>query len=99
MYADGVKLYTVLQTKADYYSLQCELNQLFEWSERWNLTISYNKCMHAGNTNCKLSMTLNSIALPVVNEVKDLGVFVDSNLTFHSHIDKIDKHAHLFART
>jgi len=30
-----VKLYTVLQTKADYYSLQCKLNQLFEWSEKW----------------------------------------------------------------
>jgi len=34
----------VLQTKADYYSLQCKLNQLFEWSERWQLIISYNVC-------------------------------------------------------
>jgi len=83
--------YTVLQTKADYYSLQCKLNQLIEWSERWQLTISYNKCntMYVGNTNCKLSMSLNSNTLPVVNEVKDIGVFVDSNLTFHSHIDNI----------
>jgi len=80
-----------LHTKADYYSLQCKLNQLFEWSERWQLTISYNKCniMYVGNTNCKLSISLNSNTLPVVNEVGDLGVFVDSNLTFHSHIDKI----------
>jgi len=91
LYADNVKLYTVLQTKADYYSLQCKLNQLFQWSERWQLTISYNKCniMYVGNTNGKLSMPLNSNTSPVVNEVKDLGVFVDSNLTFHSHIDKI----------
>jgi len=43
--------------------------------------------MYVGNTNCKLIMSLNSNTL--VNEVKDLGVFVDSNLTFHSHIDKI----------
>jgi len=35
LFADDVKLYTVLQTKADYYSLQCKLKQLFEWSERW----------------------------------------------------------------
>jgi len=34
-------------------------------------------------------MSLNSNILPVVNEVRDLGVFVDSNLTIHSHIDKI----------
>ena len=34
-------------------------------------------------------MSLNSNALPVAIEVKDLGVFVDSHLTFHSHIDSI----------
>jgi len=34
-------------------------------------------------------MSLNSSTLPVVDEVKDLGVFANSNLTFHSHIDKI----------
>jgi len=34
-------------------------------------------------------MSLNSNTLPVVNEVKNIGVFMDSNLTFHSHIDKI----------
>jgi len=53
LYADDVKLYSVLQTKADYYSLQCKLNQLFEWSERWQLTISYNKynIMYVGYTN------------------------------------------------
>jgi len=51
-YADDVKLHTVMQTKVDYYSLQCKLNQLFEWSERWQLTISYNNCynMYVGNT-------------------------------------------------
>jgi len=43
------------------------------------------------NTDCKLSrpMSLNSNTLPVVNEVKDLGVFVISHLTFHSHIVKL----------
>jgi len=45
--------------------------------------------MSVGNTNCKLSMTLNSNTLIVVNEVRDIGVFVDRNLTFHSHIDVI----------
>jgi len=91
LYVDDVKLYTVLQTKADYYSLQYQQNQLFEWSERWQLTISYNKfnIMYVGTTNCKLSMTLNSNTLPVVNEVKVIGAFVDSNLTFHSQTDKI----------
>jgi len=46
--------------------------------------------MYVGNTNCKSSMSLNSNTLPVVNEVKDLSVFVDSHLTFHSHVDNIN---------
>jgi len=37
-------------------------------------------------TYCKLSMLLNIV---ISYEVKDLGVFVDGHLTFHSHIDKI----------
>jgi len=43
LYADDVTVNTALQTKADYYSLQTKLNQLFERSERRQLTISYNK--------------------------------------------------------
>ena len=43
--------------------------------------------MYVGNTNCNLSVTLNSNTLPVV--IRDLGVLVDSNLTFHSYIDKL----------
>jgi len=45
--------------------------------------------MCVGNSNCKLSKSLNSNTLPVINEAKDLDVFVDSNLTFNSHIDEI----------
>jgi len=93
----------ILYCKRRQIITQCKLNQLFEWSERWQLTISNNKCniMYVGNTNCELGMSLNSnsITLPVVNEVRDLGVFVDSCLTFHSHIDKIVARAVIRAQT
>jgi len=43
---------------------------------------------YVGNASCKLSMSQND-ALPVVNEVKDIGVVVIyTHLTFHFHIDK-----------
>jgi len=38
-------------------------------------------------TDCDLSMSLKSYTFPVINEVKDLGVVVDTFLTFHCHID------------
>jgi len=51
---------------------------------KWHLPISCNKCNNVGNTDCNL----NSNTFPVVNEVTNLGVVVDTHLTFHSHIDK-----------
>jgi len=44
--------------------------------------------MYVGNTSCNVSMTLNDNILPVVDEVKDLGVIVDSHLSFDVHISK-----------
>jgi len=42
--------------------------------------------MFIGNTNCKPSLLLNNVCLAVVDEVNDLGVVIDSGLTFHTHI-------------
>jgi len=44
--------------------------------------------MYVGNTSCNVSMTLNDNILPVVDEVKDLGVIIDSHLSFDAHITK-----------
>jgi len=43
-------------------------------------------------------MSLNSNTLPVVNEVKDVGVIVDSNLRFTLTFIRL-LHVLLFART
>ena len=53
--------------------------------------MSCNKCIitYVGITECKLNLSLNSNALPVGDEVKYLGVFVDSHLTFYSHFDNV----------
>ena len=40
----------------------------------------------ACDTNYKPSLLLNNVCLAVVDEVKDLGVVIDSRLTFHTHI-------------
>jgi len=79
-----------LQTETD--SLNSILNELYEWSLKLQISISvtYNtfSIVYVGNIDSKLSMSLNSNNVPVVNEVKDLGVVADTHLTFHSHIAK-----------
>jgi len=52
--------------------------------------LSHTKCsvMYVGNTDCNVCMTLNDNVLSVVDEVKDLGVIVDSHLSLDTHISK-----------
>ena len=45
--------------------------------------------MFIGNLGCKASLLLDGNELAVVGETKDLGVIVDSHLTFGAHIDQM----------
>jgi len=76
LYADNLKLYTVLHADEDYGNLQDKLNAIYDWSHNWQLGISCKKCnlMYIGNTNCKSSLLLNNVCLAVMDEVNDLGV-------------------------
>jgi len=98
LYADDLKMYSVLETDADCKILQHKLNDIYDWSNMWQLQISYKKCnaMYIGNLECNSGLLLNGNVLPVVDEVKDLGIVVDARLTFESHINQIVKRA--FAR-
>jgi len=49
--------------------------------------------MYVGRTSCNANLSLNVNMLPVVNRVKDLGVIIDSHLTFTYHIDQIVERA------
>ena len=44
LYADDIKLYSVLDNPLDYSDLQSNLNELKQWSDRWLVNISYKKC-------------------------------------------------------
>jgi hypothetical protein len=91
LYADDVKLYCVLDTDADTLHLQSKLDEICSWSSTWQLGISYGKCnaMFIGNPIRNVNLFLGNNLLPVVGNVKDLGVIVDSQLSFASHIDQI----------
>jgi len=65
LYADDLKLYTVLHADEDCGNLQDKLNDIYDWSHNWQLGISHKKCnlMYIGNTNCKPSLLLNNACL------------------------------------
>ena len=92
LYADDIKLYSVVNTDHDRAALQNSLNRLKDWSDTWQLQISITKCtsMNLGRADSdSFTFTLGNNDLPLETSVKDLGVTVDSNLKYAQHINNI----------
>ena len=91
MYADDVKLYHRIQSQSDVDDLQADLDRLLQWSNTWRLILNPAKCKFISFTlrTCPIesTYTLNGHSLERCDQIRDLGVFLDSKLTFAHHID------------
>ena len=81
-FADDTKLGGKALTAGDCEVIQRDLDNLSTWSEKWLLKFNKNKCkvMHIGYNNEKVNYTLQAHNLIKVEEEKDLGVMVKSDL-------------------
>ena len=85
LYADDVKIYSVIGFRSDCNNFQVNLTKLFSWSVLWQLSIAYNKC----GTVCvdapswftaneyRLTYELGNNTLCNQVSVKDLGITID----------------------
>ena len=92
LFADDLKLYSSITSDSDSIRLQINLQQLEQWSDLWQLTISVKKCsiLHISNNDKpKSKYTLCNTVLPNSSPVRDLGVLVDSKLKFGIHINSV----------
>ena len=74
LYADDIKIYSVLNNVLVVLFIQVKLDELQNWYDQWQLDISYKKCNVLLVTNKKempsLALTLSDKQLPVVDTVK-----------------------------
>ena len=91
LFADDAKLSRKIHTIGDCIHLQSALIIIFQWSSAWQLFLSIPKCMvlHLGRSNPNFRYNLSDVQLGHQQYVKDLGVTVSSNLTYHKHIEII----------
>ena len=75
--------------------MQNGLNNLEEWSKKWQLPFNESKCkvLHFGYNNEKRDYTMNDHRLEAVRFERDLGVIVDDELKFHMHTATATKKA------
>ena len=77
-FADDSKLFGKVNNDSDRDVIQQDLHSLVEWSDKWQMTFNTEKCkvMHLGKQNKRFDYYMNNQKLGVVNEEKDLGVFI-----------------------
>ena len=97
--AVDIKIYLEICCDSDINRLQHCIDALCQWSNLWQLTLSVGKCFHMRVGFTKLNTqpiyTINNVALNTVSALRDLGVLMDSHLSFASHVKNIVSKAHI----
>ena len=96
LFADDVKLYLQIVNDVRVLQLQLAVDALVAWAKEWQLSISVNKCcvLNVGKVTCDTCLSIDGIALPVVDSACDLSVTVSCDLSPLLHISNIVAKAH-----
>lgn len=98
MYADDLKIFSAIQHTNSDHLIQDDLDRFFEYCQSNYLFLNYKKCHQitfSRNINViDTKYKLFNFEIEKVSAVKDLGVLLDSKMTFNDHIICISKKAH-----
>lgn len=92
LFADDLKLFRKIKSLSDIQILQEALDKLFHYCLFLNLRLNVEKCFFISfsrklNASFPSSYTICDCPLKRVDTIKDLGVILDSKLTYTSHIN------------
>ena len=81
-FADDTKIGNRADTPEYRQMIQRDLDKLFNWSQTWQMDFNINKCkvLNIGSYNDKFSYNMNNTVLDNVNQEKDLGIIISSDL-------------------
>lgn len=96
LFADDVKIYTVIENFDTVNPLQTALSSLCNWSKIWQLSINVAKCnlLHLGKNNPNLKYDINNVCIEASEHVRDLGIEIENFLRFDVHISNVIKRAY-----
>jgi Reverse transcriptase (RNA-dependent DNA polymerase) len=90
-YADDMKLFLPVSSSHDCLKIQSNLDRLAQWCDDNALPLNVSKCKIMSFTRSfspvRFSYTIGSSTLERVVSITDLGVILDSKLSFRNHID------------
>ena len=82
-FADDTKIGGVANTVAAAKVIQNDLDSIQNWADTWQMTFNREKCkvLHAGNKNVHYKYHMGDTEIEEGNYEKDLGVYVDSEMS------------------
>lgn len=88
LYADDTVL---CSSHPDPQAIQADINELFEWANTWGMKFNQLKCCHIqiGKDTPATRFNLGREQIPVSKSVKYLGVHINTNLKWNTHVSKI----------
>jgi hypothetical protein len=97
LFADDLKLYMGVDSKADADALQSDIDAVAMWSVRNRLPFNTTKCkiMTFSRKRCamRFDYKLFDTSLEIVDDIRDLGIILDSKIDFHKHVTNVCKSA------
>nr|CAD2173526.1 unnamed protein product [Meloidogyne enterolobii] len=92
LYADDFKLYSEIKTEKDCLDLQGAINNAYRWAKNNRLEFSISKVKVLKIYNkIKYNYEINGDKIEEVNNIRDLGIYIDNKLKFDQHVAKITK--------
>ena len=91
LYADDLKLYTVIRSNINARPLNFAHENLIEWAHKWQSSVNIDKCniLHLGRQSSPCVYTINNTVIKAPTIINDLSVDIDSCLKFDHHISRI----------
>lgn len=91
LFADDLKLFKHIRNDGDVVSLQKDLDSVFLWSVVNKMSFNSSKCQVMTFTRSanyvQHNYFLNGALISRTNNIKDLGVYMDTYLSFNLHIE------------
>jgi ribonucleases P/MRP protein subunit RPP40 len=86
-FADDTKLAKMIKNSSDRNRLQECLDKLCEWGRLWSMEFNTKKCkvLHFGRQNPKYEYSMNGEILACVENERDIGIKITSNLKPSEH--------------
>ena len=91
LFADDSLIYRCIKSRRDLETLQADLQAVFEWAQKWDMSFNFTKCCHLCITLKKLDHTFTISGQEIQHEkkCKYLGVTITDKLSWNTQAEAV----------